>query len=94
MAPPRFERIPRMFKIRNGEWNFVTHIIKISGGIIPRKDSEMKKIIRTDASDKFSVVVLKMLSKSVRCLAFRINGITIIVSYSEVRFFVYVINIL
>ncbi len=50
IAPPMYESIPSIIRIRNGESNFVAHIIKISGGIIPRKDSEIKKISKTYSS--------------------------------------------
>jgi hypothetical protein len=54
--PPIYERIPRIDRKRNGELNLVVQIIKRSGGIIPRKDSEIKNTIRINASERLSKI--------------------------------------
>ena len=54
-----------MDKYKMGSGNFLDQAIKISGGIIPRKDSETKNIAKTLDVLKVSVIETKIEFKSI-----------------------------
>jgi hypothetical protein len=73
--PPIYERIPSIARKRNGELNLEDQIIKRSGGIIPRRDSEIKNTVRINASEKLLKIYWNRGFKSMRYLAINIMGI-------------------
>jgi hypothetical protein len=72
--PPIYERMPRIIRKRKGELNLLVHITKISGGIIPRKDSETRNTKRINPSERLSTIYWKTGFKSTRYLNIKIRG--------------------
>ena len=80
IAPPIYESTPRIARKIKGDSNFVVQITKRSGGIIPRKDSEAKNIIKIKPSENLLKINWKIGLKSIKYFPINIIG-TIIAIY-------------